>query len=53
MGRTVKKKLYEQVASVIETLRSLGEAPWRLGRLIARGRKAALNLTGTLAAERE
>ena len=37
---------------VIETLRSLGEAPWRLGRLIARGRKGALNLTGTLAAER-
>ena len=38
---------------VIETLRGLGEAPWRLGRLIARGRKDALNLTGTLAAERK
>ena len=37
---------------VIETLRSLGEAPWRLGRLIARGRKGAINLSGTLAAER-
>ncbi len=37
---------------IIETLRGLGEDPWRLGRLVARGRKGALKLTGTLAAER-